>query len=87
MSYRKSEFDVTNKVNVTQAPHVLDVIHEIFRDMYNKYDATLLNRAFEDCNNLFDGNIFHDADIISRFSSLDQYAVCFQLRQEFKNRD
>lgn len=56
MSNRKAEYDVTNTVNLTNAPNVLDVTHEIFSDIYNnKYNKGLLNKAFEDCNNLFEG--------------------------------
>ena len=55
MSYRRSEYDVTNQVNVTQTQNVLDIIHDIFKDVYKKYDAATLDKAFEDCNNLFDG--------------------------------
>jgi len=56
MSFRRSEYDVTNKVNVTETPKVLDVIEEILTDIYKKYDKALLKKAFEDCDNLFDGS-------------------------------
>jgi len=55
MSDRRADYDVTGQVKVTDTPNVLDVIHDVFRDVYKKYDAGTLNRAFEDCNDLFDG--------------------------------
>ena len=55
MSYRRADYDVTDKVNVTDTSNVLDTIHDVFRDVYKIYDASTLTKAFEDCNDLFDG--------------------------------
>ena len=55
MSARRAEYDVTDQVNVTETPNVLDVIHDVFNDVYKNYDKGTLNKAFEDCNDLFDG--------------------------------
>ena len=55
MSDRRAEYDVANLVNVTDTPNVLDAIHDVFNDAYKKYDASTLSKAFEDCDNLFDG--------------------------------
>lgn len=55
MSERRAEYDVTDRVKVTNTSDVLDVIHDVFSDVYKKYDISTLNKAFEDCNDLFDG--------------------------------
>ena len=55
MTQRRTEYDVTNQVNVTDTDDVLTATHDVFSDAYNKYDSARLNKVFEDCNDLFEG--------------------------------
>jgi len=55
MKDRRSEYDVTDKVKVSDTASVRDEVLAIFRDVYPKFDESTLKQAFEDCNDLFDG--------------------------------
>jgi len=55
MTERRAEYDVTNQVKVTEPSDVLSTIHDIFTDVYKKYDVGILDKAFEDCSDLFEG--------------------------------
>ena len=55
MKERRSQYDVTNTVNVSDSASVRDAVLGIFRDIYPQFNASALKQAFEDCNDLFDG--------------------------------
>ena len=56
MKDRRSEYDITNSINVSEVPDVLGHVLEIFDDIYSKYNRSTLKKAFEDCQKLFDGD-------------------------------
>lgn len=56
MKYRRSEYDVTNKVDLSDAASVSNAVLDIFRDVYPKINESALKQAFEDCQRLFAGN-------------------------------
>lgn len=52
---RRSDYDVTNNIQVTSTQAVAYGVQEIFRSMFPSADVTPLLRAFEDFERLFDG--------------------------------
>ena len=56
MRDRRSQYDVTNEVNVSEVPDVLEAVLEIFADVYPKFNRSALKKSFEDCHKLFDGD-------------------------------
>lgn len=58
MKNRRSQYDVTNQVDVSDAFNVSEAVIEILRDVHsnlNNKTVSALKRAFEDCTRLFDG--------------------------------
>lgn len=55
MRDRRSQYDVTNQVNVSEVPDVLAAVLDVFADVYPKFDQSALKKAFEDCHKLFEG--------------------------------
>ena len=55
MRDRRSQYDVTNQVDVSEVPDVLAAVLDIFADVYPKFDRSNLKKAFEDCHKLFEG--------------------------------
>lgn len=55
MRERRSQYDVTNEVNVSEVPDVLASVLDVFADVYPKFDRSSLKKAFEDCHKLFEG--------------------------------
>ena len=58
MRNRRSQYDVTNQVDVSDAFQVRNAVLEILRDIYPNLSAsasTALKAAFEDCHKLFEG--------------------------------
>jgi hypothetical protein len=55
MRDRRSQYDVTNQVNVSEVPDVLESVIEVFADVYPKFNRSVLKKAFEDCHKLFEG--------------------------------
>jgi hypothetical protein len=55
MRDRRSQYDVTNQVNVSEVPDVLDTVLDVFADVYPKFNRSTLKKAFEDCHKLFEG--------------------------------
>jgi hypothetical protein len=55
MNFRRSEFDVTNRINTTDPVCVLLEIDRIFRSLYARPRASMLNRAFDDMVRLYRG--------------------------------
>lgn len=55
MKKRHSEFDVSNSVQVTDTQSVSHAVCDIFRQHFPSSDHSLLQRAFQDFDNLFEG--------------------------------
>jgi hypothetical protein len=55
MKERRSQYDVTNQVNVSEVPDVLATVLDVFADVYPQFDHSTLKKAFEDCHKLFEG--------------------------------
>lgn len=55
MSFRRSEFDVTNRINTTDPVCVKLEVMRLFRALYSRPDAPVLVRAFDDVVRLYRG--------------------------------
>jgi hypothetical protein len=55
MNFRRSEFDVTNRINTTDPVCVKLEIDRIFRSLFSRPNAATLNRAFDDMVRLYRG--------------------------------
>jgi hypothetical protein len=55
MKERRSQYDVTNQVDLSQAAHVGDAVIEILRSQYPRISLSPLKQAFEDAHKLFNG--------------------------------
>jgi hypothetical protein len=55
MNFRRSEFDVTNRINTTDPVCVKLEVDRIFRSLYARPNAATLNRAFDDMVRLYRG--------------------------------
>jgi hypothetical protein len=64
MKNRHSEYDVTNTVHVADSQAVCDAVCDIFQSCYLRADDSLIKRAFEDFDRLFDGHFsgYHACD-------------------------
>jgi len=56
MNFRRSEFDVTNRINTTDPVCVKLEVDRIFRSLYARPKAAMLNRAFDDMVRLYRGD-------------------------------
>jgi hypothetical protein len=55
MNFRRSEFDVTNRINTTDPVCVKLEVDRIFRSLYTRPNSPTLNRAFDDMVRLYRG--------------------------------
>lgn len=55
MKNRRSEYDITNCVHLTNGDDVCQAVLDIFSDIYSGFDHSTLKRAFADCERLFEG--------------------------------
>ena len=55
MNFRRSEFDVTNRINTTDPVCVKLEVMRIYRDLYRRTEAPALARAFDDMVRLYRG--------------------------------
>jgi hypothetical protein len=55
MNFRRSDFDVTNRINTTDPVCVKLEVVRIFRSLYSRSQAPTLNRAFDDMVRLYRG--------------------------------
>ena len=55
MNFRRSDFDVTNRINTTDPVCVKLEIERIYRALYSRPRPIVLNRAFDDMVNLYRG--------------------------------
>lgn len=64
MKNRHSEYDVTNSVHVADSQAVCNAVCDIFHACYLHGDDSLIKRAFEDFDKLFDGHFkdYHACD-------------------------
>jgi len=64
MKNRHSEYDVTNSVHVADSQAVCNAVCDIFHGCYLHGDDSLIKRAFEDFDKLFDGHFkgYHACD-------------------------
>jgi hypothetical protein len=56
MNFRRSDFDVTNRINTTDPVCVKLEVIRIFRSLYARNQAPILNRAFDDVVRLYRGH-------------------------------
>lgn len=56
MRARRSDYDITDDVNLSYAESVRDAVFTIFRSAFNQFNETALTLAFEDCERLFTGD-------------------------------
>src|SRR3954454_13877852 len=57
MNFRRSEFDVTNRINTTDPVCVKLEVGRIFRTLYSRNQAPILNRAFDDLVRMYRGQL------------------------------
>jgi hypothetical protein len=55
LATRRSEFDVTDRINTTDPSAVEQEIIRIYQELYSAQSAPLINRAFADCARLYRG--------------------------------
>jgi len=55
MKKRRSEYDITNGVHLTNGEDVCQAVCDVFADVYPKFNRSALKRAFADCERLFEG--------------------------------
>ena len=56
MNFRRSEFDVTNRINTTDAICVKLEVTRIFRALYSRPEAPSLSKAFDDAVRIYQGD-------------------------------
>jgi len=66
MKKRRSQYDVSDSVNVSDSYQVQQAVLEILDDVYPDFDRQILQKAFEDCHQLFDGEHpdYHPCDTL-----------------------
>ena len=56
MRARRSTYDITNAVELTDTDSVRDAVNSIFRDAFVQFNESALKQAFDDCERLFEGD-------------------------------
>jgi hypothetical protein len=56
MNFRRSDFDVTNRINTTDPVCVQLEVVRIYRNLYERAKAPTLDRAFDDMVALYRGH-------------------------------
>src|SRR5690349_11713803 len=56
LNFRRSEFDVTNRINTTDPVCVKLEVIRIYRSLYSRNQAPTLSRAFDDVVRLYRGD-------------------------------
>ena len=74
MKSRHSEYDVTNSVHVANAQAVCNAVCDIFHSCYLQGDDSLIKRAFEDFDKLFEGH-FKDYSACDTFYHDKQHTL------------
>lgn len=57
MNFRRSEFDVTNRINTTDPVCVKLEVTRIFKSLYSRNQAPILNRAMDDVVRMYRGEL------------------------------
>ncbi len=55
MRTRRSSYDITNDVKLTHTDKVCKAVCAVFSDTFTQFDETIIKKAFEDCEYLFEG--------------------------------
>ena len=55
MKDRRSQYDISNTIDISDAYQVQQAVLDVFSDVYPTFNRQALQQAFEDCNKLFDG--------------------------------
>jgi len=55
MRDRRSNFDITDDVQLTNADSVYSAVRTIFSNAFNQFNENALKQAFDDCERLFEG--------------------------------
>jgi hypothetical protein len=56
MAYRRSEFDVTDRINTTDVQQVCAEVRRIYQDLYQSGGSAVLDQAFRDFERLYRGD-------------------------------
>lgn len=56
MRNRRSDFDITNDVQLNNADSVRSAVCTIFHSAFHQFDEEVLKQAFDDCERLFEGD-------------------------------
>ena len=56
MKDRRSDYDITDAIQLTHTDSVRTAVHTILSNAYSKYNKSALNQAFDDCERLFEGD-------------------------------
>ena len=56
MNERRTQYDISNKVNVSDSHQVQLAVLEILDDVYPNLNHQVLQKAFDDCHQLFVGS-------------------------------
>ncbi|NOQ69098.1 MAG: hypothetical protein GQ573_03185 [Gammaproteobacteria bacterium] len=56
MRDRRSDYDITDDVQLTNTDSVRDAVHTIISNAYSNYNKSALNQAFDDFERLFEGD-------------------------------
>lgn len=56
MRDRRSNYDITDDVPLTNADSVRSAVSAIFRDAFSQFNENVLKQAFDDCERLFEGD-------------------------------
>jgi len=56
MRDRRSNYDITDDVELTNADHVRKAVCTIFHSAFNQYNQAAITQAFDDCERLFEGD-------------------------------
>ena len=55
MKDRRPQYDISNTIDVSDAHQALHAVLDVFADVYPKFNHQAVQKAFEDCNQLFEG--------------------------------
>ena len=64
---RRSQYDISNTIDISDAYQVQQAVLDVFADVYPAFNREPLQRGFEDCNKLFDGD--HPVTYFTGFDS------------------
>jgi hypothetical protein len=56
MRTRRSDYDITNDVQLSHADKVCEAVCTVFSNTFTQFDKTAIKKAFEDCECLYEGH-------------------------------